>query len=82
MPPPYQYRCNRCETTSPEVFTRARLDEERDTHRDRFHGGHIPDGEEFLEAARMRLVDVPREQWIVGLILLAVFVVMGFYRHM
>ena len=46
--PYYRYRCNRCRTTSPRAPSRDVMRAERDSHRDRFHGGHAPDGEEYL----------------------------------
>ncbi|MFF5655242.1 hypothetical protein [[Kitasatospora] papulosa] len=64
----YAYRCNQCRTTSPDVPTRANLRGERDDHRRRFHGGHIPDGEEILEEERVRFFDLPREQKIAAVV--------------
>lgn len=43
----YRYRCAVCRTTSPAVPTRRAVEAERDTHRDRIHGGHTPDGEQI-----------------------------------
>lgn len=43
----YRYRCQQCRTTSPPVPTKAAARLERGRHRDQFHGGHIPDGEEI-----------------------------------
>jgi len=47
----YRYRCGQCATTSPVVRTRVEMTRERDTHRRRIHGGHIPDGERFQRTA-------------------------------
>jgi hypothetical protein len=44
----YWYRCEQCATTSPVVRTRLAAEVEQDRHRDRVHGGHIPDGERVL----------------------------------
>ncbi|WP_405759491.1 hypothetical protein OG234_13410 [Streptomyces sp. NBC_01420] len=44
-PVSYTYRCAQCRTTSPRVIDYRLVLAERDTHRARFHGGHIPDGE-------------------------------------
>jgi hypothetical protein len=41
----YRYRCEQCATTSPVVRTQLAVERERDRHRHRVHGGHIPDGE-------------------------------------
>lgn len=53
----YRYRCGQCATTSPVVRTRVELDHERDQHRRRVHGGHIPDGERMQRAVRDRAGD-------------------------
>lgn len=44
----YWYRCEQCATTSPTVRSRLAAEVERDRHRDRVHGGHIPDGEQVM----------------------------------
>jgi hypothetical protein len=44
----YRYRCQQCRTTSPLAGSRAEAEDERQRHRDRFHGGHVPDGERLL----------------------------------
>jgi hypothetical protein len=75
--PPYRYRCAQCRTTSPELLSRRALHEERDAHRRRFHGGHIPDGEQVLAEPRMRLADLPMEQRVGLVILLLVVLVVG-----
>ncbi|MFF0395151.1 hypothetical protein ACFYSJ_05095 [Streptomyces sp. NPDC005248] len=76
----YAYRCEQCRTTSPAVVTRHRLDEERSKHRNLFHGGHVPDGEQVMEPDKFNVFDVPREQWIVGGIMLLVIVFGLLYR--
>lgn len=48
----YRYRCEQCATTSPVVRTWVAVDHERDRHRRKFHGGHIPDGERVQRTAR------------------------------
>ncbi|MFI0827235.1 hypothetical protein ACH4Q7_22580 [Streptomyces roseolus] len=71
----YQYRCDQCRTTSPPLATRTGIGLERDRHRDRFHGGHIPDGERILEPEPWRLAHIPPRQLLAGSIMLAVFVI-------
>ena len=78
----FQYRCEQCRTTSPQVLTRTGVDKERDEHRRRFHGGHIPDGEAVLEPEKFRLYDLPREQWIGGGLMLLIIIVGIAYRHL
>lgn len=46
---PFQYRCDVCKTTSPTIPDRDALAVERKRHRDQFHGGHTPDGEQELK---------------------------------
>lgn len=53
----YRYRCEQCATTSPAVRSRLAVEYERDRHRQRFHGGHIPDGERLQRAVRSRASD-------------------------
>lgn len=48
----YRYRCTQCATTSPVVRTRWAAEAERDAHRRRMHGGHIPDGERLQRQLR------------------------------
>lgn len=48
----YRYRCGQCATTSPTVRTRVEMRRERDVHRRRVHGGHIPDGERMQRSLR------------------------------
>jgi hypothetical protein len=48
----YRYRCDQCATTSPPVRSRFEAEDERDQHRQRMHGGHIPDGEHLQRTAR------------------------------
>lgn len=67
----YVYRCDNCREES-DPLTRRELDYVRNDHRHQFHGGLKPDGEQVLQPERMRLADLPREQRIVGGILLAV----------
>ncbi|MET8538031.1 hypothetical protein ACFRCW_43425 [Streptomyces sp. NPDC056653] len=76
----YAYRCEQCRTTSPAVVTRHGLDEERSKHRNLFHGGHVPDGEQVMEPDKFNVFDVPREQLIVGGIMLLVIVFGLLYR--
>ncbi|MET7550263.1 hypothetical protein [Streptomyces sp. NPDC005078] len=76
----YAYRCEQCRTTSPAVVTRHGLDEERSKHRNLFHGGHVPDGEQVMEPDKFSVFDVPREQWIVGGIMMLVIVFGLLYR--
>ncbi|MFD4315031.1 hypothetical protein [Streptomyces sp. NPDC058548] len=78
----YQYRCEQCRTTSPQVITRHGLDEERAKHRRLFHGGHIPDGEKVLEPERFNFFDLPREQLIFGPLIILVFIVGIAWRHL
>ncbi|PWI05502.1 hypothetical protein DIZ27_38890 [Streptomyces sp. NWU339] len=68
---PYAYRCPLCRTTSEPVETRAEAKDEGQDHRDEFHGGHHPDGEEVIrvEPEPMRWVDVPRGQKIATVVL-------------
>lgn len=72
---PRAYRCERCGETSPEVYSQRELDEVRHTHRMEAHGGFIPDGEVILQPERMSLVELPREQRVVGMVILAVVLV-------
>ncbi|WP_326815918.1 MULTISPECIES: hypothetical protein [unclassified Streptomyces] len=76
----YAYRCEQCRTTSPGVITRHGLNEERDKNRNLFHGGHAPDGEQVMEPDKFSVFDVPREQWIVGGIMMLVIVFGLLYR--
>jgi hypothetical protein len=68
---PYAYRCPLCQTTSEPVETRAAARAEGQGHRDEFHGGHHPDGEEIIAVAPepMRWADVPRGQKIATVVL-------------
>ncbi|MET8536742.1 hypothetical protein ABZV67_34065 [Streptomyces sp. NPDC005065] len=43
----------------PAVVTRHGLDEERSKHRNLFHGGHVPDGEQVMEPDKFSVFDVP-----------------------
>lgn len=76
----YRYRCQQCRTTSPPVATRDELTEEAQSHRDEFHGGHEPDDEQFL-TDRPAILDLPREQKIAGLVIVAFFIIMIWYKH-
>ncbi|MEU8834872.1 hypothetical protein [Streptomyces sp900116325] len=76
----YAYRCEQCRTTSPAVVTRHGLDEERSKHRNLFHGGHVPDGEQVMEPDKFNIFDVPREQWISGGIMMLVIFFGLLYR--
>lgn len=49
----WRYRCDQCATTSLPVTTRAEVLAERDDHRRRMHGGHVPDGEHLQRTARL-----------------------------
>lgn len=60
----YRYRCGQCCTTSPPTYTRSAAEHEGQQHRDRFHGGHIPDDEAILEPEPFHLADVPRNQFV------------------
>lgn len=75
---PYAYRCPLCRTTSEPVDTRAEARAEGKGHRDQFHGGHHPDGEEIIPVAAppVRWVDVPRGQKI-ATVLLALALLLG-----
>lgn len=53
----WRYRCDSCRTTSLPVRTRAEALSERDTHRRRRHGGHIPDGEHLQRTVRPSIGD-------------------------
>ncbi|MEE4541007.1 hypothetical protein V2S66_03365 [Streptomyces sp. V4-01] len=53
----YRYRCGQCATTSPIVRTRVEMRHERDVHRRRVHGGHIPDGERLQRTVRHPAAD-------------------------
>lgn len=53
----YRYRCGACATTSPTVRTRVEMRHERDVHRRRVHGGHIPDGERMQRSVRHPAAD-------------------------
>lgn len=48
----YRYRCEQCATTSPQTRTLVEAEHERDRHRQRMHGGHIPDGDHLQCAPR------------------------------
>lgn len=48
----YCYRCSTCGTTSLPVATTVEQLAERDQHRRRVHGGHVPDGEQLLRRRR------------------------------
>ena len=68
---PFHYRCGVCRTTSP-IGSRAAAEGERERHRQRVHGGQIPDFESIEPAAYDRS---PRALlrsllWIAALILL------------
>lgn len=73
----YEYRCPLCRTTSDPVATMAEARAERQAHRDEFHGGHRPDGEEITRAEpeRMRFADLPREQKIATVVVALVLLV-------
>ncbi|MDX3069544.1 hypothetical protein PV518_46760 [Streptomyces sp. ND04-05B] len=71
----YAYRCEQCRTTSPDVATKSELRAERDDHRRRFHGGHIPDGEAILEPERMRFADLPPVQKVATVVVALVLLV-------
>ncbi|GGZ23604.1 hypothetical protein GCM10010387_16000 [Streptomyces inusitatus] len=75
----YQYRCERCKTTSPSVLTQAGATEERRRHREEFHGGHVPDGEQIIQPEPFRPSDIPPGQWIAGglMALLLVILIMA-----
>ncbi|MFE2424984.1 hypothetical protein [Streptomyces hokutonensis] len=45
---PYAYRCPQCRTTSEPVETKTEARAEGRDHRNDFHGGHHPDGEEII----------------------------------
>lgn len=67
-------RCDTCGTTSLPVRTRAEVLAERDRHRARVHGGHVPDGERLLRRRRQPAEDLGPLLWLavlVGLVLLA-----------
>jgi hypothetical protein len=68
---PYAYRCPLCRTTSEPVETKAEARAEGQDHRDEFHGGHHPDGEEIIRVAPepMQWADVPRGQKIATVVL-------------
>lgn len=72
---PRSYRCEQCGVTSPEVYTRRELDDLRHGHRVDAHGGFIPDGEVVLQPERMSLAELPRQQRVLGAVLLALIVV-------
>lgn len=48
----YCYRCGTCRTTSVPVATKVEQLAERDQHRRRVHGGHVPDEEQLLRRRR------------------------------
>ncbi|MFI9026349.1 hypothetical protein [Streptomyces sp. NPDC053560] len=70
-----RYRCEQCRTTSPPVLTRSALAIERHEHRRQFHGGHVPDGERVVEPGRSSFFALPREQQIVGTVMIVGLVV-------
>lgn len=72
---PRSYRCEQCGLTSPEVYTRRELEDLRHGHRMEAHGGFIPDGEVVLQPERMSLAELPRDQRVLGAVLLALIVV-------
>ncbi|WSA81689.1 hypothetical protein OG930_42995 [Streptomyces sp. NBC_01799] len=76
----YACRCEQCGTTLPAVVTRHGLDEERSKRRNLFHGGHVPDVEQVMEPDKFNVFDLPREQLIVGGIMLLVIVFGLLYR--
>ncbi|MGW1708973.1 hypothetical protein ACWCP8_26480 [Streptomyces sp. NPDC002206] len=76
----YAYRCTQCRTTSLTVVTRRGLNEERNKRRHLFHGGHVPDGEQVMEPDKFNVFDVPREQWVVGTLMIVVIVTGILYR--
>ncbi|WP_406502581.1 hypothetical protein [Streptomyces sp. NBC_01602] len=76
----YASRCEQCGKTSPAVVTRHGLDEERSKHRNLFHGGHVPDGDQVTEPDKFNVFDVPREQLIVGGIMPLVIIFGLLYR--
>ncbi|MDX2647932.1 hypothetical protein PV341_31060 [Streptomyces sp. PA03-1a] len=51
------------------------MNQHRSSHRDLFHGWHIPDGEQVIAPQRMSLLDLPREQRIAAVVLAVVLVV-------
>jgi hypothetical protein len=67
----YRYRCEQCRTTSPRVHGHDAFLYERDEHRRRRHGGHVPDGEQMIEV-RTRLGDLPIQYYVIAAIVLAV----------
>ncbi|MFI2301976.1 hypothetical protein ACH5AL_24480 [Actinacidiphila glaucinigra] len=71
----YRYRCEQCRTTSPAAHSRHELNRHRSSHRDLFHGGHIPDGEHVIASQRTSLLDLPREQRIAAAVLVVALVV-------
>lgn len=76
----FRYRCDQCGTTSPPVGTWAELLAERDTHRRRKHGGHIPDGERLLRRRRHAQVGAVRP--VVVLVLIIAVLLLGLItRH-
>jgi hypothetical protein len=71
----YRYRCVQCRTTSPPVLTRSALAQERQQHRVLAHGGHVPDGEKIIEPERFSFFDLPREQQIVGTLMIVIVII-------
>jgi hypothetical protein len=55
----WRYRCDSCRTTSLPVRTRAEALDERDMHRRRRHGSHVPDGEHLQRTRRSRAAPRP-----------------------
>ncbi|MGV2914586.1 hypothetical protein [Streptomyces alfalfae] len=77
---PRAYRCQVCRETSLEVYSRRELDDLRHAHRMQAHGGFIPDGEVVLQPERMSLAELPREQRVIGAVLLAVILLAFFIK--
>jgi hypothetical protein len=76
----YRYRCGQCRTTSLPVRTRAELLAERDRHRRRNHGGHVPDGERLLRRRHPAPADTVRPA-VVLILILAVLLLGLITRH-
>lgn len=77
--PSFSYRCPQCRTTSPRVATRAAALAEQQTHRDEFHGGHIPDGDAVACYRTEGWADSdPLERWITVVVMAVILLALAY----
>lgn len=76
----YCYRCGTCRTTSVPVATKVEQLAERDQHRRRVHGGHVPDEEQLLRRRRPGPAGSLRPA-VLAVVVLAVLLLSLITRH-